>query len=220
MRIEVISLTAAGSDGIAVGFRLSDGENSCKESLIISIDVYTQLDIQRGECPRELYEKVESEASIFEAYRRGINVLGFGFCSRKMLVSKLRQKGYSMDIAEEAVKRIEAKDYLDEGENSLREAEKCVAKLWGEARIKGALAEKRYSVEAINAALYALEDSGVDYDANCKELIDKKYKVLPTDRVQMQKLVAAVCRYGYSVAQIKRACIKLSEERKIKDMFG
>ena len=48
MRIEVISLTAAGSDGIAVGFRLSDGENSCKESYIISIDVYTQLDIQRN----------------------------------------------------------------------------------------------------------------------------------------------------------------------------
>lgn len=219
MRLEIVSLTAAGSDSITVGFELSEGSNLCRESFVISIEAYTRLGIRKGECDRETYDAVEREADVCAATRRGIYILGFGACSEQMLVSKLREKGFSRESATEAVDRITRQGYISEAENAKREAEICAEKLWGESRIKAKLLERRYSREAIDAALFALEDGGVDYVANCKALIGKRYRELPTERGEMQKLVAAICRYGYNISQIKTACAELTEEREIKRIF-
>ena len=219
MRVEIVSLTAAGNDGINVCFELSEGGNLCKESFLISIEAFTRLGICKGECDKELYDTVEREAEICAATRRGIYVLGFGACSGQMLTAKLREKGFSRECAAEAVRRIERQGYINEGDNAIREAEICAAKLWGESRIKAKLMERRYSREAIESALFALEDGGVDYEANCKALIDKRYRTLPTERGEVQRLVAAVSRYGYNIAQIKKACAELTEERKISDIY-
>lgn len=214
MKITVSSLTAGGADEIVVGFEIAEGEHSCSEKHIISIEAYTRLGISKGECERELYEEVEREAGIYAAFKRGLYILGYGACSEKMLISKLISKGFTRERAEQAAQRINDAGYLDEMAAARREAERCAAKLWGESRVRGALREKRYSSEAIDKALFSLEDAGVDFDESCKRLIDKKYPQLPIDRAQMQKLVAAVCRYGYSISQIKLACAALRSERK------
>lgn len=214
MRVEVISLSAGGADEISVGFELSEGNNVCREKFLISTDSYTRIGIRKGECAGELYEEVEREAKIYSAFKRGLYILGYGICSEKMLVSKLVAKGFERETAGAALERIRAGGYMNEADGALREAERCAAKLWGESRIRAALAQKRYSSEAIDAALFSLEDGGVDFDESCRRIIDSKYKVIPTDRAEMQKLVAAVCRLGYSVSQIKAACIAVQAERK------
>ncbi len=219
MRISIVSLKAGGSDEIWVGFELAEGDNICRESFLISTLAYTELGLLKGESDQEVYSAVERESNIYSAFKKGMYMLGFGACSSNMLVSKLRAKGFSTDVSRAAVERISLKGFLDENENARREAERCCQKLWGESRIRAKLCEGRYSHEAVEQALFFLEDSGVDFDANCKSLIDRRYLVIPTDRGEMQKLIAAVCRQGYTVSQIKSACGKLAAERKRNSIF-
>ena len=214
MRISVSSITARSGDELSVCFELTEGDNSCKQSFVISLAAYTRLGIVKGECDRELYDAVERESTLNGAIKRGVYILSFGDCSAQMLISKLCAKGIDRNVAAAAVERICEEGLLDEDESAIREAERCVAKLWGEPRVRAKLAQRRYSREAVERAMYALEDRGVDYNALCKAYIDKKYSVLPTERAQMQKLVAAVCRQGYTSSQVKAACSALRAERR------
>ena len=216
MRLEVVSLAAGGADEITVTFEMSDGERASKVRLLLPTEAYMRLDITKGECSTELYEQAEREAETYSAYKRGLYILGYGQCSERMLISKLAAKGHQRAAAERAVEQLRSAGYIDENSSALREAERCAAKLWGESRIRAALAEKRYSGEAISNALYALEDGGLDFDENCRKLIAASYPEIPTDRAQMQKLVAAVCRKGYGVSQIKAACLAVQSERRDK----
>ena len=214
MRIEIFSLCAVGADDIRVTFLLTQGEKECRESFVISAEAYTAIGIRKGESDMQTYERVELESKVYDAFKRGVASLGHGFCSANMLVGKLRTKGFSANAASLAVDRIVERGYLDETENAKREAEKCAAKLWGESRIRAKLYEKRYAKDAIDSALFHLEDSGVDFDENCKKLIDMRYRLIPDDADGKRKLIGAICRQGYSVSQIKSACIALRNKKR------
>lgn len=214
MTLTIASITAGGADEVWVGFEFAEGDKVCRERFLISVEAYTQMGIRKGPCGRELYDRVEEESGIYAAFKRGLYILGYGACSERMLTSKLIAKGFSRETAEEAARRINGAGYMDEELSARREAERCAEKLWGESRIRAALKQKRYSDEAIDDAMFALEDGGIDFAEQCKRVIDQKYKEIPTDRAEMQKLVAAVCRLGYSVSQIKSACVAVQSERK------
>lgn len=219
MAVVITSFTAGSGDEITVGFELCDGSEQSSVKHTIPISVYTELGLAKGECSTELYCRVAREAGIHAAFKRGGYILGFGACSVNMLVSKLISKGFERADARAAVERMQERGFIDEYENAAREAEKCAEKLWGESRIRAELARKRYDSEAIAQALYSLEDSGLDFDENCKKLIASRYAEIPSDRAQMQKLVAAVCRMGYSISQIKSACSLLLAEQKRPDPY-
>lgn len=220
MNITVLSLSAAGADGIRVCFELCCGENSERRAFVISADAFTRLKISKGQCSSALYDEVESEAKIYSAYSRGLYVLGYGSCSKNMLISKLIAKGEDKMASVEAVERIEERGFLDEGESARREAEICARKLWGECRIRAFLQQKKYQSQAIDQALFALEDAGLDFDESCKNAIRQKYKELPADRQEMQKLIAAICRLGYSASQVQSACRDLRGEYRLKWIYS
>ena len=205
MEISVISICAASGDDIAVCVSVSNGEQTQKEKFVISAEAYTRMGILKGECDARTYEMLEWEAGVNSAFRRAMAILGFGACSKRMLVSKLLQKGFEKEYAVAAAERADGLGFIDDCENARREAEKCVSKLWGEVRIKASLAQKGYGSDAVESALCALEDDGVDFLENCRELIAKKYPVLPTERNEKQKLVASLMRYGYTLSQIRSA---------------
>ena len=48
----------------------------------------------------------------------------------------------------------------------------------------------------------------MDFSLNCSKLIKKKYLPLPKDKKEMQKIIAALMRYGYSMSQIKSAVLE------------
>ena len=214
MRAEIVSFSASGDDGIAVAVRLCEYDNVQNCRFVIPSSLYVKLGLSKGECSTELFDTLEHESKVYEAYRRGICVLGFGSCSQKMLVSKLMSKGYERAIAGEAVCRIVKQGYLCESDSAVREAERGVAKLWGVSRIRAGLASKGYSSDAIDAAMFALEDSGVDFQKNCVKLIESRYKKIPTDKLEIQKLIASVCRYGYSLGEVKAACCVIANKKK------
>ena len=221
MTLFLRSITAGSGDDVAIEFELCGTHGSERVKCVIPIEVYTECRLEKGEVACELYEAISRAADVYAAFKRGVYILGFGACSTSMLVSKLIAKGFERDIAREAAAQIKKRGYLDEASNAIREAEKCAAKLWGATRIRAALQQKRYSAEAIDNALFALEDEdrAVDFDENCKRLIASRYKVIPQDRAQMQKLVAAVCRMGYSISQIRTACNELITEQRRPDPY-
>ena len=220
MEIRVLSLSAEGSDGVRVCFELRCGDDSERRTLTLSAEAHTRLGICKGECSSAVYDAAEKEARIFSAYNRGLYILGYGACSKKMLISKLVAKGEDRSASTEAVERIELRGFMNERESACREAEICARKLWGERRIRASLIQKKYGSDTVDQALFALEDAGVDFDESCKDAIRQKYKALPTDRQEMQKLIAAICRLGYSASQVQSACRALRDEYRLKSIYS
>lgn len=205
MQIEICSLCAAGEDEIAVSIEMRAADRSEKRRLVIPSETYIELGLSKGECSRELYDTLEREADIYTAYRRGLAILGYGACSKRMLTSKLISKGIDRSIAGIAVEKIESRGYIAEDASARREAERCAAKLWGESRIRAHLNSKGYGKDAVDDAMFSLEDAGVDFEENCVKLVESKCKCIPSDRLAIQKLVASISRYGYSLSEVKSA---------------
>ena len=205
MQIEICSLSAAGEDEIAVSIEMRAADRSEKRRLVIPSEIYIELGLAKGECSRELYDTLEREAEIYTAYRRGLAILGYGACSKRMLTSKLISKGIDRSIAGIAVEKIESRGYIAEDASARREAERCAAKLWGESRIRAHLNSKGYGKDAVDDAMFSLEDAGVDFEENCVRLVESKCKCIPTDKLAMQKLIASISRYGYSLSEVKNA---------------
>ena len=215
MQIEICSLSAAGENEIAVSIEMRAADRSEKRRLVIPSETYIDLRLEKGECSRDLYDTLEREAGIYAAYKRGLYILGYGSCSEKMLISKLIAKGLDRETSRIAAERVRERGFLSEESNARREAEKCASKLWGESRIRAHLSSRGYGSEAINDALYFLEDSGVDFEQNCLKLVESKCraKKLPTDRAELQKLMASVMRCGYGVSQVKHAILQIANRK-------
>ncbi len=206
LKITGISSRAAGEE-ICVTFEIS-GENESqkqRESFLISARQYLVLCPQRGECDTDMYDAISRASEVFAALKRGTAILSCGACSEKALCTKLRAKGFEREVAESAVSELLSLGLINANSDAYREAQRQAAKLWGERRITSELYAKGYSQEAISAAMSALEDGGIDYAENCRALIKKRYKDVPADSVQRQKMIAALIRYGYSMSQIKEA---------------
>ena len=208
MLVSVTSAVAVNSGAeINVTFLIQseDGENAQRQSFLISSKQYLVLGISKGECSMELYDETEHSAEIWSAVKKGTSVLGYGAYSKKALRAKLTSKGFSKEVAADAVEELEAMGLLNENGDAHREAQRGVGKLWGKKRIVAGLYEKGYSPEAIHFALCSLEDEDVDFVQNCRTLIEKKYGNLPTDPLQRKKAISSLLHYGYSPSEIKDA---------------
>ena len=204
MRIEIRSISAlnAGAE-ISLAVMLSDGENSEKRSLVLLARQFAALRPEKGEISEEHFDTLSEAAEICAALKRGMNILGYGSCSKKNMRIKLRSKGFAADVADSAAEYLEELGYINEKNDAAREAERCVAKYWGRRRIAAALYEKGYSESAVRGAVESLD--GVDFEERCVTLIKKKFRYLPEEMNERKKLFAALVRYGYTSSEIKNA---------------
>ena len=205
MNAYITSVSAGGLGEIIVAFELRDGERRSTSRFLISDGAYTELSLSVGVSDLYTYDAVERESRIYAAYKRALYLLGYASSSRRELQRKLTVKGYEPEFSALALDRLEANGLLCESDFALREAEKCLSKLWGEGRIRAHLLEKGYTAESVNAVFFAFEDSGVDFDENCALLVKKKYPIISSDKKDLQKIIASLMRYGYSLSQIKQA---------------
>ena len=211
MTVRLKSLSARGEGRIAVLFEIGDGEHIQRETFLLSAAKVADLALKVGECTTDCYEAVEHSAALEQAVHRGLHLLGYGSASPKALCRKLVGKGIDRDLAAEAVDEICQAGYLNEDAQALREAERCVTKLWGQRRIAAALHEKGYSRESIAKALYALEDEGMDFASLCAERIRIHMSPPPKDPAERKKWMATLCRYGFSTTEIREAMDHLEE---------
>ena len=211
MKITLRSLSERGAGRVAVLFEIENGESAQRETFLISPSAVADLSLRVGECDTACFDAVERCAALEAAVQKGLRMLGYGSSSRKVLCRKLTEKGVERSIAREAVEEICRLGYLDEKAQALREAERCASKLWGERRIAAVLQDKGYSRESIAAAFCELEDRGVDFVDLCARRI-REGAPKPEDPVERKKWTAAMCRYGFTVSQIRDAIDRISEE--------
>ena len=161
---------------------------------------------ETGAITAEVFEKLRHEAEVCSAIGAGLRCLGAGGSSKRRLVEKLRLRGFDFDTASAATEALAEKGYLHEEESAVREAEKGLAKLWGDRRILADLQGKGYHGGALQYAKARLRaEDGV---ARCAQLIRKRRMARPTDEAEARKLFAALTRYGYSAEEIKKALQK------------
>ena len=178
-----------------------------KQKLTLLLKQYAELNIKKGAISRLRFDEIAYAANICSAYKKGLFLLGYGACSEKNLSYKLKNKGFENDVCTEAVAMLLSEGYINEDNDSVREAQRCLTKLWGRKRIVSHLYSKGYSDDAVHCALEYLED--IDFVENCKRLISKSYKrqlaSCKNDRAQKARLIAALQRMGYSFSEIKEA---------------
>lgn len=209
--VELVSLAARGDEEIAVTFEIRSGEHTQKETFVAPVSLVADLRLKTGACDTDCYDAVSRGAEVGSAVKRGLYILGYGSCSERSLVRKLVSKGFSKEIAEAAVAELDRRGYLNEDADALREAEKCIAKLWGQRRIAATLMTKGFEQEAIQHALYTLEDQGIDYAELCAERIRRKDGEVPTEPDDRRRMMASLQRNGFSISEIREAFRMLEE---------
>ena len=204
MKIEITSASARdGGAVICVSVRLSEGENSETRELLLLSSQYIELGACVGEIDCDRFDELNSAAELCSAARRGMNILGYGSCSKRGLAQKLRAKGVDAGVASAAADLLESMRYIDENEDAARIAERCVRKYWGIRRISSELYSKGYGADAVEYAIESL--ARVDFSSLCEEYIKKKYRALPDTPDGRKKLFAALLRMGYTSSEIKEA---------------
>ena len=93
--------------------------------------------------------------------------------------------------------------YIDEVSDADRVVKVCLAKGYGRRRIIMKLRERGYGEDVVDEVSYTLDDC--DFTERCADFILKKYRTLPSERRDMDKLIAAMSRYGYSLGEIRDA---------------
>ena len=208
MIITVSALVAmGGGEETCVCIEISDGTHKESQKHTLLIKQYAELRVKKGEIKREEYERIVSAAKIADAYKKGLLFLGYGSHSKKTLYYKLKSRGFDDETANEAILMLAEAGYINEDGSCLREAERCIAKLWGKKRIASHLYSKGFSEISIREALDELGE--VDYTENCKKLILRDHKrslaAVREDKAAASKLIAALTRMGYSFSEIKSA---------------
>ena len=162
-----------------------------------------------GEISPETVSEMRHEDRICAAIGAGLRMLGSNGCSAKYLVEKLRMRGFDSGVAAEAAQILAEKGYLHEEQGALREAERGLAKLWGDRRILADLSAKGYNGSALKyaAARLRTEDGG----ARCAALLRKRRVRPPRDEAELRRLLASLSRYGYSSEEIRAGLQELKK---------
>lgn len=207
IKISVTSVSTRGAgEEIDVTFIAENSEGYCERATFtVSSRQYLALGVSKGESDTETFEAVEYASQVWAATKKGVVFLGYGAVSPRAMRTKLVAKGFDKCVSEDAADALVAMGLINPSADAAELARKCAAKLWGRKRIIAELYEKGYSSNAVSAAMNALEDMDVDFVANCRALIEKRYGQIPGDPIGRKKLFAALCRYGYSSSEIKQA---------------
>ena len=151
--------------------------------------------------------RLDHLSEVTAAFSSAISSLSFGASSAKALFRKLCIKGFSRSASESAVEICRGRGYIDEEATALRRAEIMADKPWGRTRIIAKLFEEGYSEDAMNAVRDYLEE--IDFADGCLRAIEKKYRVIPSDRRERERMYAALMRLGFSASDIKEALTRV-----------
>lgn len=203
LQARICHLRAAdGGAHLLVEVEVTCGEEHSRETLVLLSARLSHLPLV-GEIDAASLQELRHEAQVCAAIGAGLRSLGASGCSAKHLAQKLRMRGCDGAVAAEAVAELAEKGYLKEEEGALREAERGLAKLWGDRRILAELSAKGYTGGALKYAAARLRTE--DGAARCARLLQKRRIVIPESESEMRKLFASLVRYGYSTDEIKAA---------------
>ena len=209
----VLSVTPSGEgETVAVVMALPNpaGGKPRRVSFHLLVEQYAELGVQTGEITPEAADTVLDAGRLCGAIRRGMAMLGHSDHSARRLAYKLTAKGVDKEIATRAVAYLTQRGYIREESTATLRARQGLGKGWGERRIREDLFALGFTREAVEEAMAEL--SHVDWEENCAAVIRKKYRDIPGERKELQKLVAALMRLGYDGDTVKAALRQIMRE--------
>ena len=209
----VLSVTPAGEGetvNVVLAMPAETGEKPLRFSFLLLVEQYADLGVQVGEVTPERAEALLEAGRLCGAIRRGIAMLGYADHSARRLICKLTAKGVDRETAEAAVAYLSEKGYVREESAAARRVRQGLDKGWGERRIGEDLFAHGFSRDVVEEALAELSD--VDWVEACAAAIRKRYREIPGDRGELQKLMAAMMRMGYDSDTVRSAMREILKE--------
>jgi len=148
------------------------------------------------------------------AYEKALYLLEYRPHSRQELLTKVLRE-YPESAAVQAVERVTELGLIDDAAYAADLAEEFLNRRgYGIHRAKMELLKRGIDRDLAQQVL-----SEVDTDplAQLTEIIAKKYRPLPTEPREVQKVVAAMVRRGYEFSQVRQALKQLSEEIEVEE---
>ena len=165
---------------------------------------YLELGLSKGKIiDEEAFDKLEEISRHCKAIKKGSDLLSYSSSSERRLAERLKSKGIDKKSAEFAASQLKKMGVINESQDIDRAVNGYLKKLWGKKRIYRELCAKGYEREYISSTLDEIDDEV--FEQNCIALFKKKYKILPSDPAEQKKIIAALIRYGYTFAEIKKA---------------
>ena len=217
MNISVYKILALGNGEAAeISLEISNGRETQYIKGEVSASMLSSLGlpgflkqpivIERNRC-----EEILRSMKLYAAVKKGLDLLGYSKNTPKALLEKLKKRGYSSEIAEEAVAFLVEKGYIKENEDAVQFAENMAMKKgYGKKRIQQELFRKGFSEDVIREAL-AYGD--FDFSEACaKRIRSMGGSAIFETREKSSKAVASLLRYGFSYEDIREAKNLLSDE--------
>ena len=195
-----------GDSTYLVSVAVSNGEESEIVEFVLLDELFESLNIEVGDEIGNGLATLDHYSTVTAAYSSACLSFAYVQSSIKALYRKLIVKGFSKEASREAIDIVESRGFVDEENIAIRRAELMVEKLWGRSRILKKLYEEGFPASVIEGVAYELES--VDFAENCRRVIEKKYRFIPDDRKERDKMYASLIRLGYSSADIRAAISK------------
>lgn len=161
----------------------------------------------------EQFDTLEYDAKLWEAVKKGLDILSYGDNTQSALCVKLRQRGFGKFISEDAVEYIAKLGYINEVQILERVVDQLASvKLYGPSRIKNEIYKKGISREVVAAHFENCLEK-IDFEENLLRLVRRKCDLDEiSDRAYREKFYAAMYRLGYSPSQTRDAIKRIGEE--------
>ena len=160
------------------------------------------------EISEQEYAELEKTVNIRRAYNCAVSLLSRRDHSKKELMRKLKEKGYSKG-AEAAVEKLANSGYVDDERFCRLYASELIRlKGYGRKRVEQELNLKGVDREIISGVL---DEISFDTD-RLSDIIKRKYLAKMTDEKGRQKAFNALLRLGYSYSEIRDALENMQEE--------
>lgn len=177
----------------------------------VSPDQYDRFDLEEGEIIDDAhFLKIREEHLFDNARRHAFSILSYGENNKKMLSQKLQRQGFSRELSDNVAIYMEHRGYIDEKKQMGLLIDTFLKKKFGRIKIVEELILKGYRRDEVHEYVKdALKD--INFADNCAWIIEHKYNPLPKDQNEIKKMMAALMRYGYNIADIKEG-LRLFQE--------
>ena len=172
------------------------------------------IGLEDGEYPIDFAdnELIEFLSQKLKAIKYAQYLLQFSDKSEKVLCRKMKEKQYSDEVIDEAMKVMREAGYISDENLCVRKyASIAYSKLYGPHRIKSELFSKGFTAEDIKNAELSCD---IDFEELLRERCEKLLsggKINLSDRNEAEKFKAKLVRYGFGFDTISAVLSDFSE---------
>ena len=201
--IRLLSAKPSGDERVILTISVSNPSGSEETEIVLLIEHFREMGLSVGMLDMEIMPELEYWSEVARAYFSACSSFAYTPSSLSTLRKKLIQKGFSKDIASDAIESVKSRGFVDEGQIALRRAQLCVDKRWGRSRVLMKLREEGFDEDSLGEARRFL--ATVNFAENCAALIKRKFGSIPEDRHERELMCASLSRMGYSAVEIRAA---------------